>query len=171
MSMKKEVFTWKKNHKVAFLREILVLEPYQHKIGSKERGTAWASVAENLNQSDQQFRVNARSVREKFTKLLEEWLKTEKDESRASGIVGKEEDEFEIAMADIHQRIVEVKEGWTRDIEKEKKEMEKQLKSERELQKELEKHQRERAVPVNQTKMTLLAQHQLDVARMTLQKF
>ena len=81
------------------LREILVVEPYQ--IGSKERGASWSCVAENLNRSAQQFRVNSRSVREKFTKLLDEWLNTEKDESRASGIEGKEEDELELAMADI----------------------------------------------------------------------
>ena len=125
MSVKKEVFTWKKQHKLALLREILVAEPYQHKIGSKERGASWASVAENLNRSGQEFRVNNRSVREKFTKLLEEWLKTEKDESLASGIEGKEEDEYELAMADIHQRIEEVREGWTKHAEKEKQEKEK----------------------------------------------
>ena len=64
------------------MREILVVEPYIHKIGSKERGNAWALIAENLNGSGYGFKVSTRSVREKFGKLYEEWLKKEKDEEK-----------------------------------------------------------------------------------------
>lgn len=122
MSVKKEVFVWKKHHKLALLREILVVEPYRHKIGSKERGTAWSTIAENLNLTDQTFRVNARSVREKFAKLLDDWKKTEQDEVAASGVEGKEVDEYETALMDIYTRIEEIKAGWARDSLKEDEE-------------------------------------------------
>lgn len=118
MSVRKEVFVWKKQHKVALMREILVVEPYIHKIGSKERGHAWALIAENLNGSEYGFKVSTRSVREKFGKLYEDWLKKENNEEKASGIEGTVEDEFELSMRDVHERMEEVKEEWYKESEK-----------------------------------------------------
>ena len=118
MSIRKEVFVWRKHHKVALLREILVVEPYVHKVGSKERGNAWTLIAENLNSTEHGFKVSIRSVREKFSKLYEEWLKKERDEEKASGIEGTDEDEFEMVMRDVHERMEEVKEEWNKGSEK-----------------------------------------------------
>lgn len=101
--------------KLALLREVLVVEPYKHKIGSKERGNAWYTIAENLNLTDQTFRVNARSVREKFAKLLDEWKRTEQDEAAASGVEGKEVDKYDAALMDIYMKIEKIKAGWARD--------------------------------------------------------
>ena len=41
--------SWTTAHDVALCCEILVLEPYRFKIGSRERGQCWDSIAENLS--------------------------------------------------------------------------------------------------------------------------
>ena len=56
-------FLWSKDHDVLFCRQVLVTEPYQHKLRSIERGRAWEQVAEHLNAiTELKFRVTPRSV-------------------------------------------------------------------------------------------------------------
>ncbi len=102
MSIRKDVFVWKQQHKLALLREVLILGPYVHKVGSRERGNSWSIIADNLNKSECGFKVSSRSVREKFAKLYDDRLKKERYEATASGIEGSVEDEFETALSDIH---------------------------------------------------------------------
>ena len=65
LKMSRDVFIWKKVHDECLLTELLVVEPYNHKPGSKERGLAWKQIAENLNSiPEQDFSVTARSVRD-----------------------------------------------------------------------------------------------------------
>ena len=55
-----------------FARELLLVEPYMHKQGSKERGQAWKLIVENLNSNlNPSFRVSVRSVRDRFSKLIQ----------------------------------------------------------------------------------------------------
>ena len=62
----------KKRKKKIFVHELLLVEPYMHKQGSKERGQAWKLIVENLNSNlSPSFRVSVRSVRDKFAKLIQ----------------------------------------------------------------------------------------------------
>ena len=47
---KREIFAWKQAHEDFLLREVLVVEPHQFRVGSKERGTAWTAIASNLTE-------------------------------------------------------------------------------------------------------------------------
>ncbi|CAH3133365.1 unnamed protein product [Pocillopora meandrina] len=65
-------------------REVLQIEPYQFKIRSPERGQAWESLTEKLNENScPKFRVTARSVRDRYnllTKKMAAKLKIETSE-------------------------------------------------------------------------------------------
>ena len=65
---KREVFIWKQTHEDFLLKEVLVVEPHQFRIGSKERGAAWTTIANNLTQLG--MKVTQRAVRERFDKIL-----------------------------------------------------------------------------------------------------
>ena len=74
----REVFTWKRVHEKLFIRELLLLEPYIYKPSSKEQGSAWKTIVNNLMQiREQVFKVTQRSVREKFSKMIENFRKKE----------------------------------------------------------------------------------------------
>ena len=49
------------------LREVLLLEQFQYRQGTKERGTAWIKITENLTTPG--MKASQRSVREKFEKI------------------------------------------------------------------------------------------------------
>ena len=69
---KRELFIWKPIHERFFIRELLLVEPYMHKQGSKERAQAWKLIVENLKSNfSPSFRVSVRSVRDKFPKLIQ----------------------------------------------------------------------------------------------------
>ena len=110
---KREVFVWKPVHEMHFIREVLLLEPFSHKPGSKERGQAWTQVADNLNMTaNPKFKVTQRSVREKFEKMLTNFKKNEAYERRASGIEGEAYDEINHGLMDITERIDENERLW-----------------------------------------------------------
>ena len=68
-------------------REVLQIEPYQFKIRSPERGQAWESLAEKLNENScPKFRVTARSVRDRYNLLTKKMAAKLKSEEKASGI-------------------------------------------------------------------------------------
>ena len=83
---KREVFVWKQVHEIYFIREVLFLEPFLCKPGSKERGMIWTQVADNLNSLVYpKYKVTQRSVREKFEKMYQNFKKNETYERRAIG--------------------------------------------------------------------------------------
>lgn len=117
----KELFIWKKEHEEYFLRELLVTEPYMHKPKSAERGQKWKIIMENLNKLEKpKFRVTVRSVRDRFTKMVERYKKLEKEEENATGIAGVEFDEVYQGMIDIFERMDEAKQIWEYENEAEK---------------------------------------------------
>ena len=117
----KELFIWKKEHEEYFLKELLVAEPYMHKPKSAERGQKWKIIMENLNKLEKpKFRVTVRSVRDRFTKMVERYKKLEKEEDNASGIAGAEFDEVYQGMMDIFERMDEAKQIWEYENEAEK---------------------------------------------------
>ena len=118
--------SWTTAHDVALCREILVLEPYRFKIGSRERGQCWDSIAENLSSlSYPKFSVDQRAVRDRFSKLERYFRKRMASEERASGI-SPEMTELDEALENIIEMMEEaVKTG--RGIEKKREENEKQV--------------------------------------------
>ena len=102
---KRALFTWKDIHEDLLLQEVLLLEPFQYRSGSKERGAVWSTIAENLSKSG--MKVSQRSVREKFDKLVKEFKRKEAMEQRASGIE-VEYTERDVAMTDIIERMNEL---------------------------------------------------------------
>ena len=128
----RELFLWKREHDICLVREVLVIEPYIHKPSSKERGNAWTLIGENLNKIQNPiFKVTKRAVRDRFSKLLEKFKKTEREEARASGIEGTEVDEICQGLADITERMEEAASAWKDSNAKEK---------------EKENHNKERAI-------------------------
>ena len=69
------MFVWKEVHEKALMTEVLTVEPHQFKHGTKERGAAWTAIAERLNEMNMGFKVNQRSVREKFEKMMKDYEK------------------------------------------------------------------------------------------------
>ena len=80
--------SWTTANYVALCWEILVLEPYKYKVGSKERGQCWDSIAEDLNSISchHKFSVDGGAVRDRFSKLEKYYRKRMASEERASGI-------------------------------------------------------------------------------------
>ena len=118
---KREVFTWKAIHEELLLREVLTLEPYQFRQGSKERGATWTKIAENL--SEMGMKASQRSVREKFEKIVKDFKRKEAIEEQASGIEA-EYTERDRAMIDILERMSECEMQLESNKEKENKENE-----------------------------------------------
>ena len=97
-------FTWKTWHEELLLREVLILEPFQYRQSSKEKGAAWRKIADNLMEMG--LKASQRSVREKFEKLVRDFKRKEAMEERASGI-DVEYTERDRAMVDILERMNE----------------------------------------------------------------
>ena len=114
---KPRLFIWKDNHEKLLVEEVLATEPYQFKIGSKERGAAWTQIAESLSASG--LRVTQRSVREKFDRLLKGFNRKEAEEKRAS--VDVEYGELERGLLDIKERMAELEEQRENEDKKQKK--------------------------------------------------
>ena len=118
---KREIFIWKTIHDELLLREVLLLEPFQHRQGSKERGAIWTQISTNLTEMG--MKTSQRSVRERFEKIVKEFKQKESMEERASGI-DVEYTERDRAMVDILERMSECE--MTLEIKKEKENKEKE---------------------------------------------
>ena len=78
---------WTEAHDSSLIREILIVEPFQFKSATVKRGQAWSQIAEILNSVElPNFRVNQRSVRERFSHLEKMFTKKMSNEEKASGI-------------------------------------------------------------------------------------
>ena len=97
-------FTWKTIHEDLLLREVLLLEPFQYRQGTKEKGTVRSKIAENLTELG--MKANQRSAWEKFDKLVTEFERKQVAEKRASGVDVKYT-ERDRAMVDILERMNE----------------------------------------------------------------
>ena len=80
-------FVWTKDHDILFCRELLVTEPYAHKVRSVERAKAWEQIASSLNSIQApKFRVTTRFVRDRYTLLTTRKAEQLREEEKASGI-------------------------------------------------------------------------------------
>ena len=74
---------WTEDHDLCLSQEILSLEPFKAKKGSIARGNIWDQIANNLNPLEiRRFRVSKRSVRERYTLLIEQLKKKFKKKRR-----------------------------------------------------------------------------------------
>ena len=80
---------WSNEHDIVMCREVLIVEPYRFKIRGPERGKAWESLAETLNEMSSlssKFKVTARSVRARCNLLTKKMQAKLKSEEKASEI-------------------------------------------------------------------------------------
>ena len=92
---------WTEDHDHSLCQEILALEPFKAKKGSIARGQIWDEIASNLNSLEiPRFKVTKRSVRERYTLLVEKLKKKLKEEEKASGI--------ETDMNDVEKALEEI---------------------------------------------------------------
>ena len=103
-SLARHKMVWSTNHDVLLCREILVVEPYRFKAGTRERGQAWDKVASALNSVEGlRFVVDQRGVRERYAKLERNFKRKMAAEERASGI-SPEKTELDEAIENIMER-------------------------------------------------------------------
>eukprot|EP00794_Sanderia_malayensis_P020853 gene20853-22899_t len=122
--------TWTKGHDVLLCREVLVVQPFQFKHGTHDRGQSWEKIAANLNLVERPlFTVDQRAVRDRFTKLEKDYRKKKNEEERASGIAPDEPDELDQALEDIIEMSEWQKEQLVRGNTKKKNEVEKEKKT------------------------------------------
>lgn len=89
-------------HDVLLCREILVSQPFKFKERTVEGGKIWDEIANRLNNYQTlKFRVNKRSVRERFKLMKEKFKRKIQDEEKASGIDVEPASELEQALEDI----------------------------------------------------------------------
>ena len=64
-----------------------IIGPYRFNKGSKERGEIWNQIASNLNGiPDSGLNTTQRRVRTQYDKLIEDFVKKEKEEKKATDI-------------------------------------------------------------------------------------
>lgn len=99
---------WNEEREILLCREIMLIEPYQFKKSTKERGDSWSKVAVNLNSIElvPSFSVDQRAIREHFAAMRKRHEKKASDEKKASGIE-TDVTELDILMEEILNRILE----------------------------------------------------------------
>ena len=93
---------WKEEHDVLLCREILVSQPFKSKERLVERGKIWDEIANRLNNCQTlKFRVNKRSVSQRFKLIKEKFKRKIQEEEKASGIDVEPASELEQVLEDI----------------------------------------------------------------------
>ena len=60
---------WTCDQDALLLKEIIMMEPYQFKKWTRERGNAWAEIAKTLNKLNKGFVVDQRGASERYDKI------------------------------------------------------------------------------------------------------
>lgn len=96
-----------------YVREIIVVEPFQFKKGTVARGQLWTKIAESLNSCKElKFRIGLRSVRERFTEIQKEYLLKNSTDGCSSG-TSNDITDLDLLLEEIkrkrrQQRIIEI---------------------------------------------------------------
>lgn len=78
---------WSDEHDTLLCREILAVDPFEKKKGTTQRGEKWKTVADNLMAIAQpKFKVESRSVRDRYRLLCQKVKRKLEEEKKASGI-------------------------------------------------------------------------------------
>ena len=79
---------WKPECDLLLLQEIIVSEPYQYKVSTRERGKIWEDITERLNANEAfAHRLGQkRAVRDRYALLSRKYKRKMTEDERASGI-------------------------------------------------------------------------------------
>ncbi|XP_028413114.1 uncharacterized protein LOC114535973 [Dendronephthya gigantea] len=103
-SKSKKPMSWTDENNDILIREMYLLEPWNYKKGSQQRGTIWEQISDSLNDLDNpKFYVTQKSVRDHYNLLEKQQKRKLREEERASGIA-PDHSEFEISIEDIIER-------------------------------------------------------------------
>ena len=105
-------------------REVLLFEPYQFKPRTKERRNAWKAISENLMASKTvNFKVDARSVRERLLNVVIPRHKVKIKEQLAASGISPENNSLDDPVEEIIEKTEEAEKAYEQDnvIEDEKK--------------------------------------------------
>ena len=75
---------WADEKNELLYRETLFSKPYKFKARIKKHGHVWKIIADNLNMADENFLIDERAVRERFTLIAEQ--KKIKEQERLVGL-------------------------------------------------------------------------------------
>lgn len=96
--------SWTSERDLIFCREILVSNLFNTRKSSTERGKVWESIADKLCDIRQPtFRVDQRSVRDHYKKLVGKFKRKVREELNASGI-SPEQSELDVMLEEIVER-------------------------------------------------------------------
>jgi hypothetical protein len=93
---------WAQAREQHLVRKILAERPFDHQKGSRQIGTVWQTIVDNLN-SKTEISINLRSirsVRERYRLLESKYKKTVSNELKQSGI-NSDPTEFVLSIEDI----------------------------------------------------------------------
>jgi len=93
---------WTEQKDVMLAREILLCEPFQYRVGSKERGSVWSQIATNLN-THPGFTVSQRAVRDRYSTLEKKAKKRKREIENGTGI-SPEDSELDLALEEIIEK-------------------------------------------------------------------
>ena len=93
---------WTEQKDVMLAREILLCEPFQYRVGSKERGSVWSQIATNLN-THPGFTVSQRAVRDRYGILEKKAKKWKREIENGTGI-SPEDSERDLALEEIIEK-------------------------------------------------------------------
>lgn len=111
---------WTEEHETLMLRELMLVQPWQHRKGSVERGEDLENLAKSLNNiKEPKFRVSQRSVRDHYILLEKRFRRKNREEERASGISPEESE-----LDELLQEIVEMFDESDKVVEEKKKKAE-----------------------------------------------
>ena len=134
---------WTEEHDIVLCREVLVAQPYQYRPKSAERGSAWTSIANELNAVQEiRFCVTQKAVRDRMKLLVERHKKKTREEESASGI-SPEESEIDEALNTIIELIDDAEQHFEKDSTKNSKTTENNRKQAEELRVEAMESYRE----------------------------
>lgn len=94
--------TWTSEKDEALCKEILLLEPFRFRSRTKESGTTWSHVAEDLRQiKSLNMTVDQRAVPDRYKILKSHFLQKMTEEEKGSGIALPELTPVEAALEEI----------------------------------------------------------------------
>lgn len=124
---------WTEEHDIVLCREVLVAQPYQYRAKSAERGSAWTSIANELNAVQEiRFCVTQKAVRDRMKLLVERHKKKTREEESASGI-SPEESEIDEALDTIIELIDDAEQHFEKDSYEKQQKIENNRKQAEEL--------------------------------------
>jgi len=91
--------SWNEDKDIHLMREMISIELFSHKSGSRERGEKRQNIATNLNGMEG-FNVTNRSVRD-FTIIMKKFKANNNKEVASTGIGGHELTEYEVLLEEL----------------------------------------------------------------------